>query len=128
MSTRAKSFHEILMPSQPLVHTGKYGAGVVVFDDSLRAIASLGHGLGPPLIEADSVSVAPSHEARHAPDNGHGEQRALERVVSDQPSELVPAQHHLAGEAADRDLRHAKRRGAIDHVERNDPSDREPRL
>src|SRR5262245_12587843 len=98
MSTRANSSHDSAIaagrPTRFLqaalsaccsqAERGEGGAGVVVLEDRGRVVAEVGHGLRPPLIEPDPVPVAAPGEARDGAIHDDGEQRALERVVSDE--------------------------------------------
>src|SRR5712692_11088456 len=111
MSTRSKSAHEMAMERMRLLgrgtgrQRGERGPGVVVERDLAGCIALLGHALGAPLIETDAVAIAAPGEAGVGSVHRDREERAFQRVVANQASEIVAAPGGGAARAVDGDAR-----------------------
>src|SRR5215470_10351187 len=131
MSTRSKSAHVIVMEVWRLLHErhggqrGEDRAGVVVLHDLPGRVALLRHGLGAPLIEADSMAIATTHEPGRGLVDRHGKERALERVVAEEAPELVAALNDVAARAFHGDPGHPERHAALEDAERRDGADRD---
>src|SRR5215471_3422080 len=95
--------------AERLRQSSENGARIVVGDDLRRIVSELGHRLSTPLVEPNPVPVTSAGEARHVVDDGHREERALERIVAEQASQIVAAEHDASGETADGDLRDSER-------------------
>src|SRR5262245_17273713 len=127
MSTRSKSVQLIGTGSIPArlparrtwPKRGEGGARVVVTHDLLRRVPLLGHGLRAPLVETDPVAVAAAHEAGEGMIHGHGEEGALQRVVADEPPEIVATQDGAAPRALDGDAGDAQRHAPLQVLERS---------
>ena len=74
------------------------------------------------------MPVPAADEARHPPHDGDREQRALERVVTEEPPQIIPAEDDPARDAADGDLRDAEGRAPLEHLEPDDASHRDSAL
>src|SRR6185369_2564903 len=92
------------------------GAGVVVLEDLGRVVAEIGHGLGAPLIEPHAVTVSAPGKPRDRAVDHHTEQRALERVIPDEPPQVIAPERRRALEAPDGDVGDPERARPLDHL------------
>src|SRR5262245_27667647 len=92
MSTRWNSSQVSAIAPPRSADGAERGTRIVVGQDLLPRVALLGHGTRRRLVHPDAVTVATPREAGHVAVDGHGEERALQRVVAHHAPELVAAE------------------------------------
>src|SRR5688572_22450999 len=119
MSTFSKSAQvRLIGVDGTLLERSKLRAWIIVLEDLARGVAELRHGLGACLVHADAMAIAAPREARGGIVHRHREERALERVVTDGATEIVPEQDHPPRGALHGDARDTEGHAPLQHLER----------